>query len=276
MTRTMYDGVDASRLPVSAQLVAGYVDGLYKWSDADWARFPKSVKARIAVFSSTDDGHVLDVEPGNATPAQSVDWVLMRRRAGVDPTVYMNTSTWPTVRGAFRSRNVAEPHYWVAQYDGVATIPAGAIGKQYYNNNALGYDLSVVADYWPGVDPAGEDMPLTQADIAAIFNYAFQRQGPAPSGETTLGGMVAWNDGHVQTIINQINTLSATVSKLSSPTTAAGAATTAATPAAAVDANSLATELAGNDAFVQAIADAVAARLNGSGDGTPSQTSGMS
>jgi hypothetical protein len=153
MTRTMYDGVDATKLPVSAKLVGGYVDGLYKWSASDWARFPHSVKVRIAVFRETNDGHVLDVEPGNATPAQSVGWVLMRRAAGIDPTVYMNSSTWPAVRDAFRARGVAQPHYWVADYDGVTTIPAGAIGKQYYNNNALGYDLSVVADYWPGVDP---------------------------------------------------------------------------------------------------------------------------
>ncbi|HEU5355959.1 MAG TPA: hypothetical protein VFU65_15910 [Actinocrinis sp.] len=153
MTRTMYDGVDASRLPTNAQLVGGYVDGLYAWSAADWARFPNSVKVRIAVFSSTNDGEVLDVEPGNATPAESVDWVLLRRRAGVDPTVYMNTSTWPTVRSAFSARGVAEPHYWIAQYDGVASLPAGAVAKQYYNNNQAGYDLSVVADYWPGVDP---------------------------------------------------------------------------------------------------------------------------
>lgn len=159
MTRTMYDGVDASRLPVSAQLVAGYVDGLYKWSDADWARFPSSVKVRVAVFSNTNDGHALDVEPGNATPAQSVDWVLMRRGSGFDPTVYMNLSTWPTVRAAFQARGVAEPHYWVASYDDVAAIPSGAIAKQYYNNDAAGYDLSVVADLWPGVDATPNGAP---------------------------------------------------------------------------------------------------------------------
>ncbi len=154
MTRTMYDGVDASRLPTDAQLVAGYVDGAFAWSARDWARFPRSVKVRIAVFSSTNDGEVLDVEPGNATPAESVDWVLKRRRAGTDPTVYMNTSTWPTVRAAFSARKVTEPHYWIAQYDGVASLPAGAVAKQYYNNNQAGYDLSVVADFWPGVDQA--------------------------------------------------------------------------------------------------------------------------
>lgn len=156
--RTMYDGVnsDAPGIPVSAQLVAGYDDGLYRWSAADWARFPNSIHVHIAVFASTDSGVVLDVETGDATPAQSVDWVLMRRRAGVDPTVYCNTSTWPSVRAAFAARGVAEPHYWVAQYDNAATIPAGAIAKQYADDILLSkpYDLSAVADHWPGVDPA--------------------------------------------------------------------------------------------------------------------------
>lgn len=167
MTRTMYDGVDASRLPTTAQLVAGYVDGLYKWSDANWARFPNAVKVRVACFAGTNDGHALDVEQGNATPAQSVDWVLMRRRAGVDPSVYMNTSTWPTVRSAFQARGVAEPHYWVAQYDNVASIPAGAVAKQYYNNDSLGYDLSVVADHWPGIDPAPIATPVSAPTVAS-------------------------------------------------------------------------------------------------------------
>ncbi len=170
MTRTMYDGVTATRLPVSAAVVGGYVDGLYKWSAADWARFPHSVKVRIAVFATTNDGHVLDVEPGDATPAQSVDWVLMRRKAGVDPTVYMNSSTWQTVRAAFQARRVAEPHYWVAAYDDKAAIPAGAIGKQYYNNDSLGYDLSVVADYWPGVDPRPMPNPTTPRENEMILH----------------------------------------------------------------------------------------------------------
>jgi hypothetical protein len=160
VTRDFYDGITAARLPADAQMVGGYGDGLYKWSDADWARFSKAtIRVRIVVFATTNDGQVLDVEPGNATPAESVDWVLMRRQAGADPTVYMNTSTWSTVRAAFQARGVAEPHYWVAQYDGAATIPAGAVAKQYENNQTAGWDLSVVADYWPGVDPKPQAAP---------------------------------------------------------------------------------------------------------------------
>lgn len=171
MTRLMYDGIntDASSIPTTAQLVAGYVDGLYAWSPADWARFPHSVHVEIAVLPTTNAGVVLDVEQGNGTPAQSVDWVLMRRAAGADPTVYCNVSTWPAVRSAFEVRGVPEPQCWIAQYDGVAEVPAGAVAKQYDSYPA--WDLSVVADYWPGIDPAPpapaptptpeDDMPTT-------------------------------------------------------------------------------------------------------------------
>lgn len=185
MTRLMYDGIasDAPSIPTNAQLVAGYVDGLYKWSDTDWARFPHSVKVRIAVFTSTNDGHVLDCEQGNNTPASSVDWVLMRRRAGVDPTVYCGRNTWwSQIRADFQARGVPEPHYWVADYSvsqANPQIPAGALALQY--TDAGPYDLSVVADYWPGVDPApdppapavpeDEDMMIVQINADAAHNY---------------------------------------------------------------------------------------------------------
>lgn len=153
--RIFYDGIDATRIPRGVAGVLGYDNGpISTWLPQWWGLFPASVKGHISVFADDNTGNILDVENGDATPEQSVDWVLMRRRAGVDPTVYMNTSTWPQVRAAFRASKVQEPHYWVAQYDNVQQIPPGAVAKQYYNNDALGYDMSVVADYWPGVDAA--------------------------------------------------------------------------------------------------------------------------
>jgi len=190
MTRTMYDGVDASRLPTSAQLVGGYVDGLYAWSADDWARFPNSVKVRIAVFADTNDGEVLDCEPGNCTPAESVDWVLMRRRAGVDPTVYCNQmdpdTGWPAVRAAFAARNVAEPRYWVAHYDGAETIPPGAVAKQHTNDEQAGWDLSAVADYWPGIDPA----PTGASNIALSVQEDDMPESIKPLAEVPHGEYV--------------------------------------------------------------------------------------
>jgi hypothetical protein len=182
--RTLYDSTTADDIPTTVEVVAGYVDGRYAWSAADWARFPGAVKVRIAVRASTNDGHVLDVEPGDATPVEAPGWVAMRRRAGVDPTVYCNLSDLPTVRAAFDAAGVAQPHYWVARYDGVADIPAGCIAKQYMNDPGSGghWDLSAVADYWPGVDPA--PVSLSSSSTISEEDYAMIRipKGGAEGG----------------------------------------------------------------------------------------------
>ena len=156
MNRSMYDAIDALRLPIGGDLYAGYVDGKWPSANAISTRFPHATVVRIATSPHTNDGVVLDCEPGNCTPEQAVNWVLMRRAAGVDPTVYCNQrdpiTGWPAARAAFDTHDVPQPHYWVADYDGDPTIPAGAVAKQFASNP--GYDASSVADYWPGVDPA--------------------------------------------------------------------------------------------------------------------------
>jgi hypothetical protein len=203
----MYDGIntDASAITAAAKIVAGYVDGLYKWSAADWARFPRALKVRIAVFASTDDGVALDCEPGNCTPAQSVDWVLMRRKTGIDPTVYCGRNTWwPAIRAAFKARRVPEPHYWVADYavdPSGPQIPAGAIALQY--KDAGSDDLSVVADYWPGVDPAPARPVPTRAirpedDMQILIDVS-----PDPTQPGTKGthGFFVVSDVHVDHVV---------------------------------------------------------------------------
>lgn len=158
----MYDSTSGTDIPADAVMVAGYVDGIYRWPQSDWDRFPDAVKVRIAVFASTNDGHVLDVEYQDATPAQAPGWVQKRRAAGVDPTIYCSEFasgySWAEVRAAFQAQGVPEPHYWIANYNGRQTIPGGAVAHQYAGDAASGghYDLSVVADYWPGVDPPPE------------------------------------------------------------------------------------------------------------------------
>lgn len=150
MTRIMYDSVNYVGIPANASMVAGYVDGLYANIHLMRSHFPKAIVVGIAVFAHTDDGQVLDVERGDASPSEAPGWVQMRRRAGCDPTVYCSLSLWPQVRDAFYAAHIAEPHYWVADWDGNTTIPTGAVAKQY--RNTPHYDISVVADHWPGVD----------------------------------------------------------------------------------------------------------------------------
>jgi nucleoid-associated protein YgaU len=153
MTRKMYDSVTPQDIPVTAALVAGYVDGRYNNISLMHYRFPDAVVVGIATSAHTNFGIVLDVESGDATPAQAVGWVFKRRQGSHDPTVYTSASEWGAVRAAFHAANVAEPHYWIADWDGNPVLPHGAVAKQYQSaTRDHHYDLSVVADYWPGVD----------------------------------------------------------------------------------------------------------------------------
>jgi hypothetical protein len=169
--RTMFDAVTASLIPRSPApaLVAGYADKIHlaPWSTADWKLFPGSTRlVRIVKKAATNDGHVLDVERGDATPAQAPGWVAMRRGGGADPTVYCNLSTWPDVIAAFAKAKVAQPHYWIAEYDGKPGLLTHgtfvSVAKQYASNDR--YDTSAVSAHWPGVDPAPPAPPTPPED----------------------------------------------------------------------------------------------------------------
>lgn len=157
---TMYDAVTVDNIPSGAKMVAYYVDGNYANGTAMKARFPGAVYVPITIGNTAANGigvgAVLDVETGDATAADAVEWCLNYSGSNKDLVVYCNTSTWPSVRSAFQSANVTEPNYWVAQYDNNPSIPSGAIAKQYASSN---YDTSSVAS-WPGhASPAPTPVP---------------------------------------------------------------------------------------------------------------------
>ena len=184
MTRTMYDAVTNTNIPADATLVAAYVNGHYTNYAQAVARFPHATVVGISVTARFNAGIVLDVEQGDARPDEAPDWVLMRRAAGIDPTVYCDSSTWPSVREAFTSRHLPEPHYWIAQYDGDPTIPAGAVAKQYADPGP--YDLSSVADHWPGVDNPEGDIVLDSATLDPIVTAVwYHPEVDTATGQTT-------------------------------------------------------------------------------------------
>lgn len=155
--RIMYDGLYPDRFPKDATMVASYTQGGKFPSNYQEmvTLFPKATHVSICVFD-TGTAQVLDVETGDATPAQSVGWVKRMRSLGVDPTIYCNTSTWPQVVNEFNMAGVTLPHWWSAQYDNVAILDTPpAVAKQYTDRADIGnpFDVSIVADYWPGVDP---------------------------------------------------------------------------------------------------------------------------
>lgn len=182
MTRVMYDAANpACIFPDDVQLIAGYIDGNYPSFAQLATRYPNAVHVPIAVWASTNDGIVGDCENGDMTPDSLVDWVLMRRAAGVDPTGYCAESSWDTCKAAFDQRSVAQPHWWVAGYPGTepyagATPYPGSIAHQYGGSNDVNgvpWDVSVVADFWPGVDttvPVPKPNPQ-ELELTDTFRY---------------------------------------------------------------------------------------------------------
>ncbi len=75
----MFDSITLKEIPESAPAVAGYTGGNWPTYRELRGRFPKSKLLSIAIQSS-EDADVLDIEPGNATPADAPGWVRRQLR----------------------------------------------------------------------------------------------------------------------------------------------------------------------------------------------------
>lgn len=160
--RTMYDALNPHNIPVGAEMVASYIDG-ENAPAAGWeSLFPNAVIVKITRLATTNDGHVLDAGDNGVTAAEALAWVRLRRSSGADPAVYTNRSLWPAQRAVFVSAGEPEPHWWLAvpggdlaQYPACVAVQVGFLG---------GYDVSQVADHWPGVDSGVQPAPEPQPE----------------------------------------------------------------------------------------------------------------
>ena len=194
----MLDSISASAIPTNVPVVAGYVDGRYVWSAADWNRFPNAVRITIATQASSQ-ADVLDVETGDATPADVPGWVgRFNRPSRRRPTIYCNRSTWAAVKAAL---GTTEVDYWISTLDGTQTV-AGAVAVQYTDTG--GYDESLIQDLtWL------EDASLNQ-DTARGLVYDLRAsllgEGPGTAGEAAgieayVAGVVANVEGGLSALI---------------------------------------------------------------------------
>ncbi len=153
---TMHDADNPYDIPRDAEMVAGYIDGSRTtWKAEWWGWFTRAILVTISAVGARWDADLFDVEPNCIWPPENVlPLVVTARTNGRWPAVYCNQlNHWPYVRQMFRMRGIEEPPYIVANYDGVAVIPDGAVGKQYKHPPQIGkhYDLSVVNASWtPG------------------------------------------------------------------------------------------------------------------------------
>ena len=145
---TMYDSTTAADIPTDAQLVAGYVDGDFVWSEADKARFPKFISISATGGNLAD---FWDRETGDLSPQQAAQQV----RANMGTGVYCSLDVANDVVAAMAALNIAPADrlLWVADWTGTPHMPAvggATVVACQYANPATGsgghYDLSVVTD----------------------------------------------------------------------------------------------------------------------------------
>jgi hypothetical protein len=201
----MYDGVNSLAPGIARQFpnlakVAGYADGRYAWSQAEWDLFPHADHVKIAVRADFDGGDVLDVETGDATPAQAPGWIARRHAAGLyRPTVYCSLSVVPAVRQATGHLILGRDYdIWVAKYDrspaepAVPGLPAARFAAKQYESDSA-WDISAVYDAaWPHrspVHPAPVPAPSAPSGTATAANVSWH---PVPGADYYRW---QWRDG---------------------------------------------------------------------------------
>lgn len=150
--RTMFDSTNARDIPVNAALVAGYANGRYAWSPADWKRWVAQSHVVISVDAWYHAALVLDVEFGDARPEQVNGWIIGAEKAtGWTPTLYGTKSTLDRCK-VLVAQGKLEADYWLAEWTRVPHLPAGYAACQYAapgHGSPGHFDMSVVADWWP-------------------------------------------------------------------------------------------------------------------------------
>jgi hypothetical protein len=130
----IYDSVSPGAIPGS-QRVAVYANGAYFASAS--AVHGRDHVLWIDTNGSDPNANVLDVEPGDATPAGAAQWVHDRLTAHPHQTaiVYTMLSQWQAVKdnvGALPGWMHSHVRYWIADPTGVNHVVPGSNATQWY------------------------------------------------------------------------------------------------------------------------------------------------
>jgi hypothetical protein len=130
----IYDSVKPETIPLG-KAAAVYANGAY-------AAFPRQVSGHGSVLwidtNGSDPGaNVLDVEPGDATPAGAAQWVKQRLSSKPSSVaiVYTMRSEWQQVKdnvAHLPSWMQSKVRYWIADPTGVDHVVPGASATQWY------------------------------------------------------------------------------------------------------------------------------------------------
>jgi len=138
----IYDAVNPAAIP-ARQAAAVYSNGRYFARPSQLRHLGHALW--IDVTGRNYQASVLDVEPGDATPAQAASWVWHRLHAHhrAVARIYTMRSEWPAVKAAVAalpSWMRARVDWWIADPTGVPHIVSGSHATQWYWGQR--YDLS--------------------------------------------------------------------------------------------------------------------------------------
>lgn len=190
MTRYMADACNPANLP-AGWLGAVYVDGICATAQTLGRRTISSLAQADA-----DEG---DVEPGNPGWSVWVPWVVRQRNHGNPyPWLYCCDDGyggsffdgWRHVDGvaAFARAGVPQPLWRVFNFN-LSEPPSYAVAVQVAVGIEPGYDVSLLLDYIPGMDPTPPDpVPDPSQQIVIRRRLAASAVAAAQSARAARGG----------------------------------------------------------------------------------------
>ncbi len=185
----MRDSTTPGVIPLTGlAIAAGYVNGKYAWTPADWSRFIQAgvqmVRIDVAANAWTA-ASILDVETGDATPDAVPGWVKNRHAAFGDvPVIYCSRDALTPVFNACQAAGlsvVRDFRLWIATLDGTPAVAdmTGVVAVQAYGSNRTGgnYDESIVYDdtWHPSAQTPPPPPHLVSVTATAKFSDGSQR-----------------------------------------------------------------------------------------------------
>ena len=130
----IYDSTTPSAIPAGQQ-AAVYSDGAYAASPSQVAGHPNTIW--IDTNGSNPSANALDVEPGDATPAQAAQWVAQKLTDTPNQVaiVYTMQSDWGAAQasiGQLPQWMQSHVRWWIADPTGVPHMVPGASATQWY------------------------------------------------------------------------------------------------------------------------------------------------
>ncbi|HXW87027.1 MAG TPA: hypothetical protein VEJ42_02095 [Streptosporangiaceae bacterium] len=130
----IYDSVTPSSIPPGQQ-AAVYADGTYAASPSQVAGHANTLW--IDTNGSDPSANALDVEPGDATPAQAGTWVAQKLSETPNQVaiIYTMQADWPAVQatiGQLPTWMQSHVRWWIADPTGVPHMVPGASATQWY------------------------------------------------------------------------------------------------------------------------------------------------